>query len=167
MADVFDAATRSRLMSSVRTARTEPEELLARALRVRGLRYRRNDSGVPGTPDIAFRGVRLAIFVDGDFWHGRSWFEEGRAPGTNREFWVRKFEINRARDRLVDRTLRRSGWRVLRIWASAVKRDPDSAARRVVRRIDRLRREAEPAKPRGASRRSRATAWRGNVDNSE
>jgi DNA mismatch endonuclease (patch repair protein) len=141
--DVFDKKTRSRIMRTVRTSDTEPEKKLAAALKALGVRFRRNDVKVFGKPDLVFRKARLALFVDGDFWHGRTWFEDHAAPATNADFWIRKFERNRLRDRLVNRNLRRAGWSVLRLWGSDVRTDPVASARRVqnrLRRVTRLRR---------------------------
>jgi DNA mismatch endonuclease (patch repair protein) len=83
----------------------------------------------------------LAVFVDGDFWHGRAWFERGEAPATNSEFWIRKFEINYRRDRAVDRQLRKDGWSVLRLWGSEVRKAPNNAVSRVRARLRRLARK--------------------------
>lgn len=140
MPDMFDKKTRSRIMRAVRTAETEPEERLAAGLRALRLRFRRNDPIVFGKPDVAFRGDRLAVFVDGDFWHGRAWFENGAAPATNAEFWIAKFERNRRRDRVVDHELRRSGWSVLRLWASDIRKSPATSAAKVGARLKRLAR---------------------------
>jgi len=63
-----------------------------------------------GTPDFSISAVRLAVFVDGDFWHGRTWFAHGDAPKTRRDFWIAKFETNRQRDQRVGNQLRRAGW---------------------------------------------------------
>lgn len=142
MPDMFDRKTRSRIMRAVRTAATDPEERLAFALKAIGLRFRRNDQRTFGRPDFVFLKHRLALFVDGDFWHGRSWFEKRAAPSTNSDFWVRKFERNRARDRVVDRTLRRTGWSVLRLWGSDVRRAPTASAARTRARLNRLARDA-------------------------
>jgi len=132
---MFDRETRSRIMRNVRTRKTEPEERLARILADLGLRVRRNDRRVIGTPDFSSSPHRLAIFVDGDFWHGRAWFERAEAPATNSAFWIRKFEINQTHDRTVDRKLRRRGWSVLRIWSSDIRRDPIRTAHRVRKRL--------------------------------
>lgn len=140
MTDMFDKETRRRIMRTVRTAETEPEDRLARALDAIGLPYRRNDTDVFGRPDFAFPDARLAVFVDGDFWHGRDWFANGAAPATNTDFWIAKFDRNRRRDRTVDRELRGSGWSVLRLWGSDVSKDPVAAAGRVRRRLRRLAR---------------------------
>lgn len=139
-------------MRTVRTAGTEPEERLAVALKALGLRFRRNDVHLFGTPDFAFRQARLAVFVDGDFWHGRAWFEDGAAPATNPDFWIGKFERNRKRDRLVARELRRRGWSVLRLWASAVRKDAIASAGRVRARLRRVTRLRRPLRVSGPSR---------------
>jgi DNA mismatch endonuclease (patch repair protein) len=135
---MFDWPTRSRIMKTVRRVRTEPEERLAGALRAAGLRFRRNDSTLSGSPDFVLRKYRIVIFVDGDFWHGRTWFSDGAAPGTNREFWIRKFEVNRKHDLKVGRRLRAEGWIVRRFWGSDARREPERLARRVIRLVARL-----------------------------
>jgi len=145
MTDMFDRQTRSRIMQAVRTVETEPEERLAVALKTLRLRFRRNDPKIFGKPDFTFRGARLAVFVDGDFWHGRAWFENGAAPATNAEFWIGKFERNNRRDRLVDRELRQSGWSVLRLWASYVRKAPAASAAKVCARLRRLARNDRPS----------------------
>lgn len=162
MADMFNKKMRRRIMQAVRTAETEPEERLAVALKAIRLRFRRNDVRVFGKPDIAFVAARLAVFVDGDFWHGRAWFETGAAPATNAEFWIGKFERNRRRDLVVDRELRRTGWSVLRLWASEVRRAPAAGAARVRARLRRLARMGRPfpEMPRGRPSRRRGAPSR-------
>jgi len=151
--DMFDKRTRTRIMRAVRTAETEPEELLAVALKAIGLRFRRNDEAVFGVPDFAFRKAKLAVFVDGDFWHGRAWFKSGAAPATNSAFWIAKFERNRRRDRLVNRELKRSGWTVLRLWGSAVRKNSALSAARVHARLRRLAPMGKDLTASGPSRR--------------
>jgi DNA mismatch endonuclease Vsr len=137
MTDMFDKKTRRRIMRAVRTAETEPEERLALVLKAQGLRFRQNDPRIFGTPDFVFTRARLAVFVDGDFWHGRLWFQSGSAPATNADFWIRKFERNHKRDCLVNRELRRRGWSVLRLWGSDVRKNPTASARKVYARLRR------------------------------
>jgi DNA mismatch endonuclease (patch repair protein) len=95
MVDVFSREFRSEIMKRVRRERTEDEDLLFGAFRRLGIKVRRNVASLPGSPDFAVSTGRLAVFVDGDFWHGRSWFEHGRAPKSNRTFWIRRFVSNR------------------------------------------------------------------------
>lgn len=121
----------SRRFSAQRTSRTTPEMQLRTRLHTRGLRYR-TEFSVPGLPrrrvDIAFTRVRLAVLVDGCFWHFCP--EHGVLPKTNREWWLAKFEKNRARDRDTDVRLEALGWSVLRIWEHT---SPESAADQVER----------------------------------
>lgn len=85
--------------------------------------WRRNQT-VFGKPDFVYRQKRLAVFVDGCFWHGCPL--HATQPVTNRVFWRKKLARNKARDRLVNRTLRKAGWRVLRIWQHELKRNNES-----------------------------------------
>ena len=103
---------------------TKPEVILRRALRRAGLRTRVYED-LPGVPDIVLPDFRAAIFVDGDFWHGRSWKSRRQRliRGTNAEYWVEKIRRNRLRDRRVSRQLRNRGWSVIRVWESTVCRD--------------------------------------------
>lgn len=133
--DILSPEERSRRMRSVRRSCTADEELLFNALVSVGFVPTRNDPSLPGTPDMVFREFKLAIFVDGDFWHGREWFTSGKAPKGNRRFWVARFESNRRRDRRCERALRRMGWRVSRAWGSAVRKAPSVVAKRIIRRV--------------------------------
>jgi DNA mismatch endonuclease (patch repair protein) len=128
-------------MKRVRRERTLDENLVFEALEEIGVQTVRNDKLLPGTPDLTVPASRLAIFVDGDLWHGRAWFDRGAAPNANREFWIERFESNRRRDRRVDRKLRQLGWRVTRVWGADVRRVALRAARRLARRVERLHSE--------------------------
>lgn len=125
-----DAAITSRIMASVKSKDTGPELLLRRALHHRGLRYRLHAKGLPGRPDIVFPRARLAVFVDGDFWHGQGWrergftsFEEQFSRHRDPERWRSKIQRNMARDDEVNVALTSLGWRVLRVWESDIRRD--------------------------------------------
>jgi DNA mismatch endonuclease (patch repair protein) len=115
MADVFSPAKRSEVMSRIRGRGNKATELalidLMRRHHITG--WRRNQP-LFGKPDFVFRKQRLAVFVDGCFWHGCP--KHANLPVGNREFWQKKLDANRKRDRLVMRELRRRGWRVMRIW---------------------------------------------------
>jgi len=115
MHDVFTSTKRSEVMARIRSCGNRDTELaLAEIFRANGVRAWRRNQAVFGRPDFVFPKIRLAVFVDGCFWHGcpthATW------PANRAEWWRRKIEGNRARDRLVTRMLRRKGWRVLRIW---------------------------------------------------
>ncbi|ASW57625.1 very short patch repair endonuclease [Plantactinospora sp. KBS50] len=110
-------------MKRMRRASTKPELLIRKELHRRGLRYRVNHPGLPGRPDIAFTRIRLAIFVDGCFWH--RCLEHGVMPKNNREWWEAKLNRNVERDREKDNALSGLGWRVRHFWEHE---DPGSAA---------------------------------------
>lgn len=111
----------------------ETEVALARLLRLNGIKGWRRHGAVFGKPDFVFSSTRVAIFVDGCFWHGCPW--HSNMPANNREFWFKKLSANKVRDRLVTRTLRTKGWRVVRIWEHELGR------RNEIRCLDRLRKE--------------------------
>lgn len=132
-----DPAVTSKIMASIRSRDTKPEMLLRRAFHARGLRFRVSPRGFPGRPDIVFRGGKLAIFVDGDFWHGNSWrvrgfasFEEQFKHWGNSRFWTKKIRQNVFRDRRVDYQLLGQDWKVLRFWESEIQEDLDGCVQR-------------------------------------
>lgn len=123
--------------ASSRKSDTRPERLLRKVLWSRGLRYRKSCNDLPGKPDLVFRSARVAVFCDGDFWHGRDW--AGRkvklAKGSNPDYWVAKIERNRERDRQVNRVLQGEGWTVLRFWETDIVRNPDKVAELIERAV--------------------------------
>lgn len=125
---------RSAIMAKIPSRGTKPELALQAAMEAQGLEFETHCRDLPGTPDFVFRDCRLAVFLDGDFWHGRIWRETGKSPATNRDAWIRKFEKNIERDGRVDDALRAMGWQPLRIWESEVVSSPDLVARLVLDR---------------------------------
>ena len=115
MPDVFTKAKRSAVMSRIRGHGNKDTELaLVKVFRVHRITgWRRNQTHF-GKPDFVFPRLRVAVFVGGCFWHGCP--EHATMPRNNRTFWAKKLAANKARDRLVSRTLRSAGWRVVRIW---------------------------------------------------
>jgi DNA mismatch endonuclease (patch repair protein) len=129
MADVFSKQKRSQVMAAIRSKGNKSTELkLASILRAYGITGWRRHQGVPGKPDFIFRRARLAIFVDGCFWHGCP--KHGRNPGSNQSYWLPKLTRNKIRDRTVSKRLRSAGWIVLRFWAHALD-GPEAVAKRV------------------------------------
>lgn len=117
-----------KIMSAVHSKGTRPEVALRHELWRRGLRYRKNDSRLPGKPDIVLSRARLAIFCDGDFWHGHNWAIRGYGSLDEEltrysEAWANKILKNVQRDKDVNQKLKDLGWQVLRIWESDIKRD--------------------------------------------
>jgi len=129
MADNLTVQQRSFCMSRVKNRDTGLELLIRSQLHARGLRFRKNVKQLPGSPDIVFVRASLAVFIDGDFWHGFRFplWRHRMAP-----FWQEKIAKNRARDRKNFLALRRQGWRVLRIWQHEIKANPDRCVQRIV-----------------------------------
>jgi DNA mismatch endonuclease (patch repair protein) len=124
------------MMSAVRSKDSKAELALRKALHGGGLRFRLHAPDVPGKPDIVIRSKRLAVFADGDMWHGNAWRLRGLRRledmfPNNTEFWVKKIQRNMERDREVTHQLEEKGWTVVRIWESEILADPDAAAGRV------------------------------------
>lgn len=110
-------------MQAVRSSGSKIERALGSALWSRGYRYRKNDRTVFGTPDFAFKRLKIAVFVDSEFWHGKDWEVRKMDHQSNKEFWLGKIEKNIARDLLVNETLQKEGWTVLRFWGAQIERN--------------------------------------------
>lgn len=130
--DPLTPAQRKLAMSRVRQKDTPIEVLLRSALHRKGLRFRKNVRKLPGSPDIVISSARLAIFVDGDFWHGYQFpkWEHKLTP-----FWREKIRANRQRDCRNFSKLRRDGWSVMRFWGHEVLKDVNACAERVKKRV--------------------------------
>jgi len=134
MADIWSKRKRSEVMATIRSRGNKATELaVVRLLRQHRITGWRRHQKVFGKPDFLFREARLALFVDGCFWHGcpRCY----RRPESNRKFWDTKIARNRERDRQVSRELRRLGWRVIRIWEHALAKRGDVCVRRIQRAL--------------------------------
>lgn len=134
--DCFTTIQRSAVMKAVRTKHTAPELLLRASLRSIGLRYRLHPKNVPGRPDLVIAKSRIAVFVDGCFWHGcpRCY----TAPQTNSPFWRRKLEANKARRLRVKALLRSAGWRYFHAWECEVERNANRIGLRLKAKINQL-----------------------------
>lgn len=129
MSDVFSLRKRSEVMSLIRaTGNATTEVRLARTFRAEKITgWRRHIRLGKTRPDFVFSHPKIAIFVDGCFWHGCRRCRRNLKPSTNRAFWIEKIETNRSRDRRNSRWLRAQGWSVIRIWEHALKTDPVKA----------------------------------------
>ncbi len=110
-------------MSRIRSKDTKAEVRLRKALWSRGYRYRKNVKSLPGSPDIAIKKYKVAVFVDGEFWHGYNWEEKQLTIKRNRAYWIPKIERNMERDRENTRKLQEKGWLVLRFWEQRLKKE--------------------------------------------
>ena len=133
--DTFTPAARSRIMAKVKSAHNRSTEKIVRAsLVARGARgWRMHARDLPGRPDFVFDREKVAVFVDGCFWHGcpRCY----RRPQSSRAYWDAKIAANKRRDRLAAARLRRMGWSAIRVWEHSLK-DLAAAMARIMRKID-------------------------------
>ena len=121
--DKLTKEQRKKNMQAVKAVGSKIEVALAKLLFARGHRYRKNDPKVFGKPDITFKKLKIAIFIDGEFWHGKDWEVRKDDHKTNRDFWLKKIERNIERDKEVNEVLKQQGWTVLRFWGEVIKKD--------------------------------------------
>lgn len=116
---------RRKNMQHIRSKDTEIELILRKALWREGIRYRKNYDKLPGKPDIAITKYKIAIFCDGEFFHGKDWnqLQEKLKNSNNSEYWIKKIQRNINRDYEVDQAIRTKGWLVLRFWGKDIKQD--------------------------------------------
>ena len=123
-------------MSAVKQKDTEPELLLRRALWKKGNRYRKNYNKLPGKPDIVFIGKKVAVFCDGDYWHGHNWAIRGLGSLEEElsgysEFWRTKILRNIEHDKKVNELLNAEGWTVIRIWESEIRSNLEDCVQKI------------------------------------
>lgn len=131
MADVLTPEQRRKNMQNIRSSDTKIEVLLRKALWKKGYRYRKNYNAIPGKPDIALTKYKLAIFCDGEFFHGKDWevLKPRLEKSNNSEFWISKISHNRDRDDDVNKQLLFKGWTVIRFWGNDIKKNTDECIR--------------------------------------
>ena len=135
MPDKFDKKTRSAIMSRIRSENTSLEVHFRKLLWKNGLGRYRIHYKLPGKPDIVYVSKKIAIFIDGDFWHGYNWKKLGKVPP--KKYWQGKIEKNIARAKKYYRMIRKEGWAVLRIWEHDIKNNPEKCIRKVKRAFKR------------------------------
>lgn len=123
-----DEAT-SKRMANVKLKGGDVERLLAKELWRKGYRYWLNYKKLPGSPDIALKKYCIAIFIDGEFWHGYDWDNKKKTIKRNREYWIEKIEENMNRDIRNDKKLKALGWTSIRFWSKEVLKDIDGCVR--------------------------------------
>jgi DNA mismatch endonuclease (patch repair protein) len=122
----------SKRMANIKLKAGTTESVLAKALWHRGIRYRRNCKKLPGSPDIAITTKKIAIFVDGEFWHGYDWENRKLMLKSNRDYWIEKIEENIARDKYNDGLLSEMGWTVIHFWEKEIKKNLDECVEMIV-----------------------------------
>ncbi|HVZ80904.1 MAG TPA: very short patch repair endonuclease [bacterium] len=124
------------IMSAIRAKGTDPEETLISTLRRSGIRSgRRHLKKLPGRPDLSFLDQRIAVFVNGCYWH-RCPYCKKPLPKSHRSFWRKKFEANVERDKRKNRELRKLGWRPIVVWECRLKNDPEKQVARIKKMLD-------------------------------
>ena len=122
-------------MSRIKAKDTSPEISLRKALWKNGIRYRKNNKTIIGNPDIAIKKYKLAIFIDGEFWHGYNWSDKKTRIKSNREYWIKKIERNIKRDNKNNILLKNQNWTVLRYWEHEIKKELDRCVDEIISTI--------------------------------
>jgi len=141
MADVHTKKQRSYNMSMIRNKDTEPELILRKLLTAHGIRGYRINYKLTGKPDIVFTKYKVAIFVDGCFWHKCP--KCYREPDNNKEFWVEKINGNMKRDKKVNRQLGEKRWKVLRFWEHLLRKNPNFVCKKIIEELHKRKNDSE------------------------
>lgn len=123
-------------MKAVKSKGSKIERTLAQALWRKGARYRKNDKSVYGKPDFTFKGLKIAVFCDSEFWHGKNWDSKKHEHKSNITFWHKKIERNIERDLEVNTYLKDEGWTVVRFWGKEILKDPDLCSNKIIKLIN-------------------------------
>lgn len=126
---------RRKNMQHIRSEGTTPERIVMRELRQRKIYFAKHVKSIVGKPDIVFRRKKVVVFIDSDFWHGHA--ERFIMPKTNTEYWEKKIERNKQRDKEVTEELEKQGWKVIRLWEYDVKHDLAGCMQIILRAIGR------------------------------
>ena len=131
MPDVLTPEQRRKNMQHIRGKDTTIEVILRKALWARGYRYRKNYKRIPGSPDIVLTKYKIAIFCDGEFFHGKDWevLKPRLEKSNNSEFWIKKISRNLERDDEINKKLLSRGWTVIRFWGNEIKKNTDECIR--------------------------------------
>lgn len=119
---------RHKNMQAIKGKDSKIEILLRQELWSRGLRYRKNAKSVYGHPDIVFISKKIAVFCDGEFWHGYDWENRIKSIKSNQAFWISKIERNMQRDKEVEAELKHQGWTVIRFWGNEISKSVEKCA---------------------------------------
>lgn len=131
MPDVLTPEQRRKNMQRIKANDTKIEVLLRKALWKKGYRYRKNFKELPGKPDIVLTKYKVAIFCDGEFFHGKDWevLKPRLEKSNNSEFWIKKISRNLERDDEINKKLLFMGWTVIRFWGNEIKKNTDQCVR--------------------------------------
>ncbi len=139
--DKLTAEQRKKNMQAVKATGSKIETTLAKALFAQGLRYRKNNKSVFGKPDLTFKKLKVAVFVDSEFWHGKDWEIKKNDHKSNLDFWHTKIQRNIERDKEVNEKLLADGWIVIRFWGEEIKKNLNKCINKVQRILNESKRE--------------------------
>ena len=139
--DKLTKEQRRKNMQAVKNKGSKIEIALAKSLWKKGFRYRKNDKTVFGKPDFTFKGLKIAVFCDSEFWHGKDWEKRKHEHKSNVEFWQKKIERNIQRDIEVNEQLKKEGWRVLRFWGKDIEKNLDFCIQEIEQEIKKRKNE--------------------------
>lgn len=128
-------------MQAVKSKGSKIETMLGKALWAKGLRYRKNNKTVFGKPDFTFKKLKIAVFVDGEFWHGKDWGKRKHDHKSNVKFWHKKIERNIERDKEVNAKLKSEGWKVLRFWGKEIKKNLTDCVEKIEETVNEVERK--------------------------
>ncbi len=123
-------------MKAVKSKGSKIENLLMKSLWHKGYRYRKNDKTVFGKPDLVFKSLKIAVFCDSEFWHGKNWESKKYEHKSNQDFWYKKIERNIERDKEVNFELEKSGWKVIRFWGKEIEKNLELCTETIVYQIN-------------------------------
>lgn len=126
---------RRKNMRAVKSKGSKIEIKLAKALWQKGYRYRKNYNKITGKPDITITSLKIAIFCDSEFWHGKNWETKKYEIKSNKEFWYKKIESNISRDKKVNKILKGTGWKVLRFWGEDIEKNLKKCLKKIEKTI--------------------------------
>ena len=134
--DVLTPEQRRKNMQAIKSKNTKIELILGKAMWTLGIRYRKNDKTIIGKPDFVMKGLKIAIFCDSEFFHGKNWNIKRGKITVNREFWIKKIERNIERDNTVNKELTEKGWTVIRFWGDEIKKNLDDCVNLIIQTIE-------------------------------
>jgi DNA mismatch endonuclease Vsr len=134
--DKLTKEQRTKNMKAVKSKGSKIENLLMKSLWHKGYRYRKNDKTVFGKPDLVIKSLKIAIFCDSEFWHGKNWESKKYEHKSNQDFWYKKIERNIERDKEVNFELEKSGWKVIRFWGKEIEKNLELCTETIVYQIN-------------------------------
>lgn len=139
--DKLTKEQRKKNMQAVKASGSKIETTFAKALYARGHRYRKNDKTVFGKPDLTFKKLKIAIFIDSEFWHGKDWQTRKQDHKSNQAFWINKIERNIERDKEVNLQLLKDGWKILRFWGTDIQKKLQTCIKKTEEKINEAKRK--------------------------